>query len=67
MFLTKIFLILLALNFIKYASTIETININEWLTKINTKRNRIIAKFAIYFDLFGWILSSAIVTTLFRK
>lgn len=34
--------ILLILSFLKYAKHTEVININEWLTLINTKRNRIL-------------------------
>lgn len=33
--------IILVLSFLKYAKHTEHVNINEWLTLINTKRNRI--------------------------
>lgn len=44
-----ILIILLIISFIKYARHAETISINEWLTSINTRRNRIIALIIILF------------------
>lgn len=37
----RIILLCYLLNFLKYAKNNKTININEWLTNINTKLNRV--------------------------
>lgn len=38
-------------NFLKYAKSVERININDWITKINTKRNRTIVGIAATIDI----------------
>ena len=47
-------------NFLKYAKSVETINVNEWLTLINTKRNRAIITIAAVIDMIVVIINLAI-------
>lgn len=57
----KLIPMIYALNFLKYAKTHETIDINEWLTSINTKGNRIFLTCLIWI----FIIAGVFLGTLF--